>query len=75
MNCLKRIEEKHSTESVSHMSLLHDYCPVCNKRGLPCDVVKLARALDNIRDGARWGMAHDQIVGKAERALEEVAGD
>ena len=57
------------------MSLLHDYCPVCNKRGLPCDVVKLARALDNIRDGARWGMAHDQIVGKAERALEEVAGD
>ena len=61
---LKRIEEKHST-GTCRMTV--------HKEGQPCDVVKLARALDEAAGVLRrhgWPMC----AFAAERTLEEVAG-
>lgn len=73
MTDLKRIEEKHErvpgfvkgTFTPAGMT-----CKKCGGLDDPCDVVKLARALDAIRTGA----ADPHAAATAERVLHEVAG-
>ena len=69
---LKRIETQHKPYDE------HNGCPEYQQYGDPCDVVKLARALD------LWRRSHlDNCTGctdcnfalQAERTLKEVAGD
>lgn len=66
-DALKRIEEKHS--GTVHSDTL-TVCDFCHRRH-PCDVVKLARALDEIR---RECMCREHRA-LAQRTLEEVAGE
>jgi hypothetical protein len=68
---LRQIEEKHTTGG------LHD---LCHRHGEPCDVVKLARALDAAVRHLReqpfpTSDALVSLVGESERVLEEVAGE
>jgi hypothetical protein len=74
MDYLKRIEEKHS--GTVHSDTL-TVCDFCHRRH-PCDVVKLARALQWIADGDDTGPEHEAFYAAAEmaeRVLKEVAGE
>ncbi len=71
-SALKRIEEKHAPDRCEEET----NCLGCDSNHNPCDVVKLACALANLLDtygpvrplsGTAWA--------KAERTLEEVAGE
>jgi hypothetical protein len=72
-DALKRIEEKHGVGG-NPVSLLSNYCAICDTKA-PCDVVKLARALDDV---LMWA---DPVKGEsfwtsceeAKRVLREVA--
>ncbi len=68
MRALKRIEEKHLPYGD------HRGCPEHQQLGDPCDMVKLARALDEAAGVLRrhgWPMC----AFEAERTLEEVASE
>lgn len=68
MSALKRIEEKHQPYGE------HPGCPEYQQLGDPCDVVKLARALDEAADMLRrhgWPICAFAL----KRTLEEVAGE
>lgn len=66
-DALKRIEEKHKEGRQWHL-------PPCTKD--PCDVVKLARALDRILKTALPIMEEDtEAFAEGRRTLEEVAGE
>jgi hypothetical protein len=71
-DALKRIEEKHSPAIEDD-----DVCRDC-MAVIPCDVVKLARALVGLMDGLDdyWITLPEGKAAKeqAERTLEEVAG-
>ena len=67
---LKRIEEKHAGNR--YLEFPNGCCA-----GSPCDVVKLARALDEIVEDAKAGVINRGLnsVQDAERTLKEVADD
>lgn len=68
---LKRIEEKHKARGTREE--LRYYCAGCydTHAGVPCDVMKLARALD----AALQYIGDQQSRVQFERVLEEVADD
>lgn len=66
---LKRIEKKHRRGCVCSIGGR----PFLNK-GEPCDMVKLARALD-LAIRALWNVRSPLAAQEAERALREVAGE
>lgn len=65
-DALKRIEKKHHAPTPSEAKYA-DLCPACDQLW-PCDVLKLARALDYYREHYDDGRV-------ATLVLEEVAGD
>lgn len=73
---LKRIEKKHAKgrtpKPPRHRGV--PYCYACAKEGWPCDVVKLAWALDEAI-GTLKLLGVDASAAEYERTLEEVAGD
>ena len=76
MSHLERIEKKHWGR---HGRDRIDYCNVCGGEA-PCDVVKLARALDEIRENGHHRDCNDDCLPDcpactAERALAEAAGE
>jgi len=66
MTSLERIEEKHPTDRDFH----GEFCRRCDRWQVPCDVVKLSRALAE----AAEGVDNDQLRDECERVLVEVAG-
>ncbi len=79
-SALKRIKEKHPLYGD------HPGCPELQQFGDPCDVVRLARALDETaraiqmihrgrHPGEEDACAPCKFILEAERTLEEVAGD
>jgi len=73
-DALKRIEEKHkqgrTPKPPRHRGAM--WCYGCNKEGHPCDVVKLARALDEAIGIAKL-LGVDASAKEWERVLREVA--
>ncbi len=66
MSDLKKVEEKHIEAGC--------YCCGGESESEACDVVKLARALDEAKERLRWAGLSDSAK-NANRILEEVAGD
>ncbi len=70
MSALKKIEEKH-WYGVTARGL---ECSVCNAEA-PCDVVKLARALDHAKIVFASCHGYEEEARACARTLEEVAGE
>jgi hypothetical protein len=64
---LELIEERHKASDIG-------WCEGCDGATEPCDVVRLARALDEIRRDVLTQYPSTRLRGIAERALREVAG-
>ena len=76
---LELIEEQHQMVPCSSL-LAGGTCVACPGKAYPCDVVKLARALDDIRRRsiglvAAGVQGHLSVVNRVERTLRKVAGD
>ena len=88
---LKRIEARHkkgrTPKPPRHRGV--PWCPECEKEGHPCDVVKLARALNDLLTAVTFGPKSTLspgnpgyeakvpigFVDSAENTLHEVAGE
>ena len=73
-DALKRIEEKHARQKTlpppRHRGVL--ICVKCGTEPYPCDVVKLARALDRARRNFVHCHGYEGAALDCERTLEEV---
>ncbi len=74
MSALKKIEERHKPCGCGQGGFAHDCHCSCGQ--VPCDVVKLARALDALLDTyGPMKPSPETEWAEAERTLKEVAGD